>query len=150
MDKNSSQIKYDLPKFLEGKIVRGAYTIWLTRKARSLRKRDRKRGYFLNYTNEKYKIKIHKAIIESKGKDYYTGEKIDWGKMGKYDNEQSKKDGRDYWKKIWDAPSVDHYDSSKNLVFKICTILTNDMKNHMDENEFIERCKKVVKWQRHK
>ncbi len=144
-----NKIKYELPNFLLGIVSKDTYTKWLGRKSRSLIKRDRKKKYFLNYSPEKYKVEIHKTIIKSGGIDYYTGEKLDWKKMGKYDNEKSKKIGRDYWRLFLDAPSVDHYDNKK-LVFKICSILTNDMKNHMDENEFIERCKKVIEWSKRK
>jgi len=146
----NDNIIYGLPDFLDGVVTRERYLRWLSRKARSLRKRDQKGRYFLNYTNECYKKEIHRAILDSEGRDYYTCEKLNWKKMGKYNNEQSKKAGRDYWKIFSDAPSVDHYNRNKQLVFKICSILTNDMKSHMDEREFVDRCKKVIKCQKHR
>ncbi len=123
------------------------YERWLQRKAVAHVRRDRNRGN-LTATNQEYKIAIHKAVCESEGVDAYTGEKLDWTLLSQYDNEESKKDGRKYKKKFALLPSVDHVgDGTGAANFKICAWRTNDAKNDMSLNEFIQLCKLVV--QRH-
>lgn len=91
--------KYQLPEFLDEKMEQKAYKKWLHRKAIAHVKRDRGRGN-ISATNEEYKIEIHRAVYESKGNDFYTNEPLDWSLLSKYDNEESKKYGREYKKKF--------------------------------------------------
>ena len=68
--------KYPLPEFLEKRCELEAYHKWLHRRAQSLVKRDRKRwGKKLNLSA--YKEKIHEAVIQSKGIDFYSGKELD-------------------------------------------------------------------------
>ena len=65
--------KYELPAFLEGRVDAGVYRSWLAKKASAHVKRDRKRvvGEVLR---EVYKSQIHSAVVQSAGRDWYTGE----------------------------------------------------------------------------
>jgi len=68
--------KYALPSFLTGRVTQENYLRWLGPKSIAHVRRDKKRG---NATaiNEAYKVAIHRAVIESNGRDQYTGEVLD-------------------------------------------------------------------------
>lgn len=137
--------KYELPIFLKGMITQAHYELWLHRKAASHVRRDRGRGN-TEATTEKYKIAIHHAVNESKGNDVYTGEELEWHLLSKYDNSESKEQGRQYKKKFALLPSADHVGDGKGKAeFKICSWRTNDAKNDLSYKEFVDLCKKVVK-----
>ena len=136
--------KYQIPEFLSGSIEQKVYERWLHRKAVAHVRRDRKRGN-KNATNEEYKIAIHKAVCESKGKDAYTNEELDWSLLSRYNNEESKKYGRKYKKQFALLPSVDHVgDGIEPADFKICAWRTNDAKNDLTYEEFVDLCRKVL------
>lgn len=136
--------KYQLPEFLAQTVDQKTYECWLYRKAITHVRRDRRRGN-KTATNEKYKIAIHSAVCESSGKDAYTKEKLDWLLLSKYDNEQSKKHGRQYKKQFALLPSVDHVGDGKGPAdFKICAWRTNDAKNDLSYEEFLDLCRKVI------
>ena len=136
--------KYQLTLKMSELVEQPVYEKWLHRKAMAHIKRDRARGNTVS-TNEDYKLAIHKAVCESEGKDAYTNEDLDWSLLSKYNNEESKKFGRAYKKQFALLPSVDHVDDGKGAAdFKICGWRTNDAKNDMNLQEFIELCKKVV------
>ncbi len=81
-----TKTKYQLPNFLNNKCDPETFEKWLERKARTHAKRDKKRGYE-NATRSNYKEKIYDAVEKSEGKDFYTGEELNWELIGKYDNE---------------------------------------------------------------
>ncbi len=136
--------KYQLPKFLDQSVDQKAYERWLHRKAVGHVRRDRNRGN-KTATNEEYKIAIHKAVCNSGGKDAYTNEELNWSLLSKYNNEQSKKHGRNYKKQFAMLPSVDHVRDGKGAAnFKICAWRTNDAKNDLSYEEFLELCRKVI------
>ena len=83
---------YSLPPFLKNILKEGVYKKWLARKARTHVRRDEKRG-FQKISISHYKELIHRAVIESKGKDAYTGKKLNWKLISKYDNVKSGEDG---------------------------------------------------------
>ena len=137
--------KYQLIGRVTELVSQDTYERWLHRKALAHVKRDRARGN-TTATNEEYKIAIHKAVCECDGKDAYTNEDLDWSLLSQYDNEESKRYGRRYKKKFALLPSVDHVGDGKGPAdFKICGWRTNDAKNDMNLEEFIELCKKVLK-----
>ena len=136
--------KYQLNKELAQLVDQAIYERWLHRKALAHIKRDRARGN-TTATNETYKIAIHQAVCESGGKDAYTKEDLDWSLLSKYDNEQSKKHGRNYKRQFALLPSVDHVsDGTGEADFKICAWRTNDAKSDMTYPEFIDLCSKVL------
>ena len=125
--------KYELPAFLVGKVAEGEYKHWLDAKASAHFRRDKKRRG-ITATRKDYKERIHQAVKESQGKDAYTDEELDWTLLSKY---------RD--KKLPLLPTVDHNDREKGVYeFKICSWRTNDAKNDLSYNDFLELCKRII------
>jgi hypothetical protein len=136
--------KYQLPGFLVQNLKQENYQRWLSRKAIAHVKRDKKRG---NTTaiREAYMIAIHRAVIFSNGKDYYTGEFLDWSLLSKYSNVESQAGGRHYKATLALLPTVDHVgDGLGEADFKICAWRTNDAKNDMTHHDFVSLCRRVV------
>jgi hypothetical protein len=139
-----STTKRSLAPFLEGQIKLPDYERWLARKAASHLKRDRKRGYE-GVTGAAYRDAIHQAVAQSKGRDTYTGEELHWNLLSRYDNEDSQRGRHVYKAGFARLPTVDHIDSSvKNSGFCICAWQTNDAKNDLSHQDFLELCKKVL------
>lgn len=136
--------KYAVPAFLVAVVAQAIYERWLHRKAVAHVRRDRKRGN-QSVLNEHYKKAIHDAVCQSDGKDAYTGEPLDWHLISKYDNEASAKGRRVYKASFARLPTVDHVgDGTGAANFKICGWRTNDAKNDLALEEFIELCRKVL------
>ena len=135
--------KHFLPHPLKEKTTQEAYSRWLSRKAAAHVKRDRGRGH--ECTNSTYKNLIHQAVLECGGNDFYTGEPLDWSLLSTYSNEKSKAGRHSYKSGFALLPTVDHYEaSSKQASFRICAWRTNDAKNDLTEDNFIELCRRVV------
>ena len=137
--------KYALPAFLADVVSQETYERWLRRKAQAHVRRDRKRG---NTTaiGEGYREAIHSAVIESVGRDAYTGEVLDWSLISQYDNDESKENGRHYKRGFALLPTVDHVgDGTGAANFKICGWRTNDAKNDLEVQEFLSVCESVLK-----
>ncbi len=136
--------KYEVPNFLKDKILQEIYTKWLTSKAKAQHTRDKKR-WGIKHSYSDYKKAIHKAIIESRGQDFYTKEKLHWHLLGKYNNKAAKQNGLNYKKQFALLPTLDHYDPQlKNTNFVICSWRTNDAKNDLSHQEFVKLCQLVV------
>jgi hypothetical protein len=136
--------RYNLPSFLEGKIAQRDYVKWLRRRAAAHVKRDRGRKNE-SAIGQAYRDAIQKAVTDSQGLDAYTGEELKWSLISKYNNEESKKRGREYKKEFALLPSVDHVgDGRGSADFKICAWRTNDAKNDLNYEEFIELCRRVI------
>lgn len=139
------QKKYQLPSFLSSQVTQEVYEHWLRRKAAEQVRRDRRRG---NKTaiGEEYRNAIHSAVLDSDGCDAYTGEKLDWSLISKYDNDKSKKYRRNYKHGFALLPTIDHVgDGTGPADFKICGWQTNDAKNDLDMHEFLAVCEAVLK-----
>jgi hypothetical protein len=133
-----------LPQFLVNRVDPLVYERWLARKAAAHLKRDRKRGYE-GISGSQYRNEIHKAVLESGGRDYYTGEELDWTLLSKYNNEESNEGRHAYKAGFALLPTVDHIESARmNSGFRICGWRTNDAKHDLSHHEFIELCKLVV------
>jgi hypothetical protein len=136
--------KYTLPHFLNGVVTQQTYLRWLGRKSIAHVRRDRKRGNQAA-VNEAYKMAIHGAVLESKGMDHYTGESLNWALISTYDNATSKEKRHHYKAGFALLPTVDHVGDGLGVpVFKICSWRTNDAKNDLTHNEFVELCRRVV------
>jgi len=141
---NTITKKYRFPECLKDQCHPLEFDRWLERKARAHLKRDRKRGN-TNATRESYKTEIYEAVIRSKGIDAYTGKKLRWDLISKYDNDQSKTRGREYKKEFGDLPTVDHVDDgSDRPQFNICSWRVNDAKNDLTPDEFLVVCREVL------
>ncbi len=146
--------KFDLPDFLKN--LNGGqkrYQKWLNRKSVSQYKRDKrfykKHNKDFEWEQKDYKEKIHEAVIKSKGKDFYTGEYLDWDLISTYNNEDSK-NILNYKRKFHKLPTLEHIDRdnlSEKLEFVICSWAVNDAKNDLSKESFISLCKKVIKHQ---
>jgi hypothetical protein len=121
-----------------------AYAKWLKGRAHAHAKRDSGRG-ILGADELAYRAAIHRAVIESQGRDYYTGEMLDWHLCGTYNNAESKVGRHQYKAKYNLMPTVDHYEASSTVAsFKICAWRTNDSKHDMSQEAFIDLCRKVT------
>jgi hypothetical protein len=137
--------KYSMPHFLEGIIEPELYERWLTRKAIAHVRRDR--GRERNCTVAHYKQAIHEAVCSSEGNDAYTGEPLRWNLIGTYKNEDSKKGRHGYKAGFALLPTVDHVSSqATEASFRICGWRTNDAKNDLSTEAFIELCEKVLSY----
>lgn len=136
--------KFERPKFLRGTLSQATYERWLHRKASAHVRRDRRRGNG-TCTGSGYRAAIHKAVVNSKGRDAYTRERLEWSLVSKYDNIASKSSGRVYKNAFALLPTVDHIgDGLGSGDFVICSWRTNDAKHDLPFEEFLVVCKKVV------
>jgi hypothetical protein len=135
--------KHTLPGFLSGVIAPEAYEKWLARKAAAHVKRDRRRNH--TCSNSIYKEAIHAAVLLSAGVDAYTGEALDWSLISTYRNEDSQKGRHAYKAGFALLPTVDHLSSdATEASFRICAWRTNDSKNDLSVDAFIDLCQKVL------
>ncbi len=141
--------KYQLPDYLVGDVTQERYQRWLDRKAQAHVRRDRRRGN-RSATGAQYKVAVHDAVKESDGRDYYTGEPLDWSLISTYDNVRSKAGGRKYKALFALLPTVDHVEDGRGPAdFKICGWRTNNAKADLSFKEFHELCERVLKHSRH-
>jgi integrase len=101
--------RYSLPECLKDLVPEDQYRKWLQRKAQALAKRDRKRGNS-QATIAIYKEAIHQAIHRDGPCDWYTGEELEWRRIGTYRNDVAKKVGRDIKRQMSQLPTIDHED----------------------------------------
>jgi hypothetical protein len=136
--------KHSMPPFLDGVVSPEAYERWLVRKARAHVKRDRERGHSAP-TVALYKEAIHAAVVLSEGVDAYSGERLDWKLISRYNNEESKAGRHGYKAGFALLPTVDHVDAgATEASFRICSWRTNDAKNDLSLEAFLELCQKVL------
>jgi len=138
-------MRYEFPMCLANQVEPAIYLRWLQRKAAAHVKRDRKRGN-TSATVSAYKQAIHEAVIACGGRDFYTGEELNWRLINQYDNEKSKALGRAYKKDLAALPTVDHVgDGLGEADFVISSWRTNDAKHDLTLEEFLSLCKIVLK-----
>ena len=136
--------KYPLPPFLSGVVTQEKYTRWLSAKATAHVKRDKR--HRPEITAEMYKVLIHQAVIRSDGTDAYTGEALDWSLLSTWNNDKAKEHGSRYKSEFALLPSVDHVSDRRGPTdFTICSWRTNDAKNDLSVEEFVQLCERVVK-----
>ena len=141
-------ITYELPPFLKGTTVeREKYARWLHRKAQSHARRDSSRRK-KKVSPSKYKQAIHRAVRDSNGQDFYTGELLEWSLIGEYDNDKAEQKGLEYRRELALLPTVDHEDpEAEEPVFRICGMQTNDCKSNLTVEELKDWCKKFLRAQ---
>jgi hypothetical protein len=136
--------KYKLPDFLLGQCPAEIYHRWLHRKAVAHVRRDRRRGN-TQAAVAAYKAAIHAAVVDSGGRDVYTGRALQWNLISRYKNLDSKAGGRWYKQKFSDLPTVDHVsDNIGRPEFRICSWRTNDAKGDLSIDDFLALCFEVV------
>jgi len=137
-----------LPPFLEGRLEHDIYVAWLDDKAQTHVRRDRRRW---NQTLSKsdYKRAIDAAVQRSRGRDQYTGEPLEWNRIGKYDSLKAQERGSEYRREFALLPTVDYEDpGSHDPVFRICGLRTNDCKSDLTVKELTEFCRLFLRAQR--
>jgi diadenosine tetraphosphate (Ap4A) HIT family hydrolase len=135
-----------MPSFLDGVVTPEAYERWLSKRAIAHVNRDRKRGRSAA-TRVLYKEAIHAAVILSEGKDAYTGEQLHWHLISKYKNEDSQAGRHKYKAGFALLPTVDHVTAEATEAnFRICAWRTNDAKNDLSLEAFLELCVKVLQY----
>ena len=136
--------KYPVPRFLDNRVSQEKYLSWLRSQARRHLARDRKRGN-ATATNEEYLLAIHQAVRQSEGRDAYTGDDLHWELICQYNNKESKDRKRAYKREFAMLPTVDHVgDGTGRADFRICAWKTNDAKNDLSLDEFLDLCQAVV------
>ena len=136
--------KYALPDFLYKTVDQPTYERWLRRNAAAHLRRDRRRVNLIA-TGDIYRVSIHEAVCHSGGRDAYTGEELHWHLISTYDNDLSKAGRRTYKAGFGLLPTVDHVgDGTGEADFKICAWRTNDAKNDLSHEEFVELCRRIV------
>ena len=136
--------KYSLPSFLSDPVTQEVYERWLGRKAQAHVRRDRRRGN-KTATGEAYRVAIHAAVEKSNGFDAYTGEKLEWSLLSKYNNNASQKQRRHYKRCFALLPTLDHVGDGTGVAdFKICGWRTNDSKHDLEMPEFLAVCQAVL------
>lgn len=142
------RMKYERPDFLKShkpSCGQEAYERWLRRRANAHVKRDRKRKKG-KITPKLYREAIHEAVKACGGRDCYTGEALEWGRISKYDNTKAKKGKHGYKKEFALLPTVDHdHHDDTQFHFRICSWRTNDSKNDLTLEEFKELCRKILR-----
>ena len=135
--------KHSMPPFLEGVVTPEKYESWLGRKAAAHVKRDRKRDRAASVSL--YKEAIHAAVVLSGGRDAYTGERLDWARIGTYDNDESKAGRHGYKAQHALLPTIDHVDAgASEASFRVCAWRTNDAKNDLSVASFLELCQRAL------
>lgn len=139
------QGKYTAPAYVLESVEQALYADWLHKKAVAHVVRDRKR-WKAEISVSEYKQAIHEAVINGNGFDPYTGEKLDWHLIGKYDNESAKGVGSNYKRKFRMLPTLDHQEHAHSTEpnFQICSWEVNDAKSDLTHDEFIELCKRII------
>jgi hypothetical protein len=137
--------KWNIPECLKPILSdEDSFRTWLDRKAKAHVKRDKARKR--KVTVPQYKEAILRAIEESKGRDFFTGDKLDWPSIGFWNNEDAKRGGATYRKEFWNLPTVDHdRDEAGSPIFRLCSWRMNDSKNDQSLAEFLELAAKVQK-----
>lgn len=96
------------------------------------------RGDFADFGSNVWRRSwIHRAVIASDGKCYYTGREIDWSKIGK-------KDGRDAAM----APSIDHDRDLQQPEYRLTYIRLNRSKQDMKLAEWIALAAEVENYRK--
>lgn len=116
------------------------YNLWLVGQAKSCRNRDRGKIKPLPPLSE-YQAVIHSAVVRSKGLDEYTGDPLEWNRIN---HERPAAGGRRNHVIRGRWPSVDHYQGTGKLHYRICSGLVNLAKGPLDHQQFVELCRKVT------
>jgi hypothetical protein len=137
--------KYHLPEFLVKVVTQEKYERWLQGRSIAHVRRDKRRGN-RRAKNVEYKTAIHDAVTNSGGLDAYTKETLKWSLLGKWNNQKATTGGRRYKRKFYLLPSVDHIgDGRGKPKFRICAMLTNDVKSDLSHEELLKFCEKLLR-----
>jgi hypothetical protein len=119
------------------------YRDLLRRKAVAHKRRDQKRGG--RYSIKEAMEAIDTAFRAATGIDPYDGLPMDPKLLGHYDNAASQSDGSAYKRRFARLPTIDHIDGKPEATFEIVSWQTNDAKEDMNREEFLDYCRRVVR-----
>lgn len=134
---------YPVPQQLG--ISQEVYIRWLRRKAAAHLKRDRKRCDY-DITGEEYRKLIHAAVVDHGTHDFYTGEALNWSLASTWSNDESKAGKTTYKAGFALLPTVDHVGKDGRYDFVICGWRTNDSKSDLGYEEFLDLCRRVIRY----
>ncbi|WP_156521991.1 hypothetical protein [Croceicoccus mobilis] len=117
------------------------YHDWLLEQAKSLRLRDKSSGQAAPPLAD-YVMALHRAVRRSKGLDEYTGKQVKWYRIN---HQRPAGPGRRKHRTRGTWPSVDHYNGTGKLDYRICSATVNFAKSALDEAAFVDLCRKVVR-----
>jgi hypothetical protein len=141
---------YPLPSYLDGRLTVKLYNRWLDAKALWLFKRDKehRKPYVAKSSKALYKSLIHLAVVNSDGRDPYTGDKLSWELISTWPGSKKtpaeQERGETFDRKYALLPTIDHKDPDV-LDFEIVSWRINLCKNYMTPEEFIALCRKVIR-----
>jgi hypothetical protein len=125
--------KFELPSYIVG-TNESKFNEWIVKRAKYHASHDtKKKG--IEFNQKDYREMIYNAITESKGRDFYTGEKLDWSKILRFEGKRGTR------RNFLDMPTIDHHESGK---FKICSWRTNDCKNDLSTKELKYFCRLIL------
>lgn len=141
-------LKYPLPAYLKGVQTPYVYSHWVVGKSATVYRRDcrRKRPYALKSSQGEYGDAIHEAMIAGNGIDPFTGDRLRFELIDKYDPVKAR--GDIIYEKSFDLiPTVDHIDPEADvLALEICSQRMNLCKSEQNPAEFLEMCRKIVEY----
>jgi hypothetical protein len=139
-------LKYPLPAYLNGELTPYRYSRWVCMKSATVRNRDLRLGrpFAKILSHEDYGNALNEAVIACNGIDPFTGEKLRFDLVGKFD--PAKAVGDIVYEKSFDLmPTVDHIDPEAGvLALQICSFRINSCKNEQTPEEFLAMCRKIV------
>lgn len=138
--------RYPVPSFLQKiEIKQNVFGSWLDRVTAAHVRRDRKRLTKKTIKPAIYRLAIYLAVKESNGKDFYTGEALDWTLLEHF---AGKKTLQREQKKV---PTLDHHNLSAIApIFRICSMRTNKCKSDFSISEVLEFAKSLIQYQNRK
>jgi hypothetical protein len=130
--------KWSIPECLKPTLSdEDAFRKWLDRKAASVRKRDMKRNLPVHSLSA-MKEAIVDAIERSEGRDFYTGEALDWHLISTWVGAEEGTSASVYRRRFWNLPSIDHdFTDPAKTAFHLCSWRMNDSKNDQTIEEFL-------------
>ena len=139
--------KFPVPPAFADQCSQDDYNKMLTERSRKLCKRDKKKKmpFAASASPAIYRAKIHEAFSNAGLNDPYTGDKIGYNLIGKWDSKLAEEGKLEYKKQFATLPSVDHKDPNASVLeFEICTWQTNECKSSFNPSQFIAYCSKVL------
>jgi hypothetical protein len=143
--------EYLCPDWLKlRKVTDGEYASWLDRQANSILKREARKGKRSFPARAELKQALHSAAKKSNGSDPYSGAKfcVKHLRGGWCDEQKHLKGNRHHLTLRRNQPSFDHVKGLGQKQFELCTRETNFAKSFMSPKQFLDLCRRVVRFQK--
>ncbi len=148
-----SKQKFPAPNFTtEQGVTQDRYRSWINGRAAAHRRRDTRRQGKTGHAPpalERYREVIHAAVLRCGGLDEYTGETLDWGLVGTYNNNESETKGAPYKRQFRRLPTIDHVHGDDGRPeslddLRVCSWEINDAKGDLSMGQFEALCRRVL------